>query len=118
MSLNRYKNLRRYFHVSPLEPPIARKDAQKATEPLQLCLNNSLEEEDSLEEGVHWWWRLEPMSSTFCTVCQTCLIPGTEVAIDEIMVCFYSCLSDTCKMLNKPIKQGYKIFALANNSYV
>jgi hypothetical protein len=27
MSLNRYKNLRRYFHVSPLEPLIAREDA-------------------------------------------------------------------------------------------
>jgi hypothetical protein len=34
MSLNRYENLRRYFYISPLEPPI-----------------DSLEE-DSLEEGV------------------------------------------------------------------
>ena len=38
MSLNRYENLRRYFHISPLKPLIAGK-----------------EEEDSLEEGVHWW---------------------------------------------------------------
>jgi len=56
MSLNRYENLRHYFYISPLkplEPPIAGKDAQKATEPLQLCLDNSLEEGDSLEEGVH-----------------------------------------------------------------
>src|SRR5438874_13586500 len=34
------------------------------------------------------------------------------------MVCFYSHSSDTYKMPNKPIKQGYKIFALANNGYV
>jgi hypothetical protein len=54
----------------------------------------------------------------FCTACQTYLIPGTEVAIDEIMVCFHGRLSDTCKMPNKPIKQGYKIFALADDSYV
>jgi hypothetical protein len=34
------------------------------------------------------------------------------------MVRFHSRSSDTYKMLNKPIKQGYKIFALADNGYV
>ena len=34
------------------------------------------------------------------------------------MVRFYGQSSDTCKMPNKPIKQGYKIFALASNGYV
>jgi Transposase IS4 len=66
----------------------------------------------------HWWWRLELMLSTFRTACQTYLIPGIEVAIDEIMVRFFGRSHDTCKMPNKPIKQGYKIFALANSSYV
>ena len=58
------------------------------------------------------------MLSTFHTACQCYLIPGTEVAIDEIMVRFFGQSSDTCKMPNKPIKQGYKIFALVYNSYV
>ena len=58
------------------------------------------------------------MLSIFRTGCQTSLIPGTEVAIDEIMVRFHGRSSNTCKMLNKPIKQGYKIFALAENGYV
>jgi hypothetical protein len=40
------------------------------------------------------------------------------VAIDEIMVHCLRRLVDICKMLNKPIKQGYKIFALADNGYV
>ena len=61
---------------------------------------------------------LEPILGTFCTVRQTYLIPETEVAIDKIMVYFHEQLSDTCKMPNKPIKQGYKIFALADNAYV
>jgi hypothetical protein len=61
---------------------------------------------------------LEPILGTFRTACQTYLIPRTEVAIDEIMVCFHRQLSDTCKMLNKLIKQGYKIFALADDSYI
>ena len=56
--------------------------------------------------------------STFRTACQQCLIPETEVAIDEIMVRFHGRSSDTCKMPNKPIKQGYKIFALTDDGYV
>ncbi len=58
------------------------------------------------------------MLSTFRIVCQTYLIPGTEVAIDEIIVRFHRRSSDTYKMLNKSIKQGYKIFTLADNGYI
>ena len=58
------------------------------------------------------------MLSTFRTAYQYCLIPGTEVAIDEIMVCFHSQSGDTCKMSSKPIKQSYKIFALADDGYI
>ena len=46
------------------------------------------------------------------------MILGTAVAIDEIIVRFYGRLGDTYKMPNKPIKQGYKIFALADDGYV
>jgi hypothetical protein len=58
------------------------------------------------------------MFSTFRNAYQQYLILGTNVAIDEIMVQFFSWLIDTCKMPNKLIKQGYKIFALATNGYV
>src|SRR5437016_5806017 len=58
------------------------------------------------------------MISTFRNGCQRYLILGSAVSIDEIIVCFYSRLGDTYKMPNKLIKQGYKIFALANNGYV
>src|SRR5436305_12362832 len=34
------------------------------------------------------------------------------------MVQFYDQSSDTCKIPNKPIKQDYKIFALADDDYV
>lgn len=104
MSLNRYENLRRYLHVS--------KPASEMSESPQPHL------EDSLEDEELWWWRLEPMISTFREGCQRCLTPGTAVAIDEIMVRFHGRSNDTCKMPNKPIKQGYKIFALADNGYV
>ena len=61
---------------------------------------------------------MDPLLSTFHIACKTYLILGIEVAIDEIIVRFHSRLGDTCKMPNKPIKQGYKIFALANNAYI
>src|SRR5436305_445765 len=34
------------------------------------------------------------------------------------MVRFHGRSNDTCKMPNKPIKQGYKIFALADRGYI
>jgi hypothetical protein len=58
------------------------------------------------------------MLGTFRTVCQTYLILRIEVALNEIIVRFHRRSSNTCKMPNKPIKQGYKIFALADDSYV
>ena len=70
------------------------------------------------EEQQLWWSKIEPLLSTFRTACQAYLILGTDIAIEEIMVRFYGRSSDTCKMPNKPIKQGYKIFALADDGYV
>jgi hypothetical protein len=58
------------------------------------------------------------MLSIFRDIYQWYLILGTNIAIDEIIVRFFGRLVDTYKMLNKPIKQGYKIFALATNSYI
>jgi hypothetical protein len=99
MSLNRFENLRRYLHVSkPTLEPIPADDDKNINE--------------------FWWWRLEPMLSTFRDWCQRYLILGSAVLIDEIMVCFYGCSFNTFKMPRKPIKQGYKIFALAQDGYV
>ena len=61
---------------------------------------------------------MEPLLSTFRAASQRYYIPRTEVAIDEIMVRFHGRSSDTCKMLNKPIKQSHKIFALADQGYI
>ena len=102
ITLNCYENLHQYLHISPPE------SKPQSQERLDL----------DIENDMHWWSKLEPMLSTFRIACQSNLIPGTEVAIDEIMVRFHGRSSDTCKMPNKPIKQGYKIFALAQNGYI
>jgi hypothetical protein len=74
-------------------------------------------DKDNREEEL-WWGKMEPLLSSFRDACQRHYIPGTEVAIDEIMVRCLGRSADTCKMPNKPIKQGYKIFALADNGYI
>jgi hypothetical protein len=126
MTLNRYENLRRFLHISkPVpeptmenQPPLPTSKPQTEAPQPQDCLEDSLEEEELIEDGNVWWWRVEPLLSTFCIACRLHLILGTKVAIDEIMVRFFGCSSDTYKMPNKPIKQGYKIFALVENGYV
>jgi len=109
MLLNRYKDLRRYLHIS--------KPALEMSELPQLDLEND-DKVDNKVDNELWWWRLELIISTFWNGCQRYLIPGTVVAINKIMVQFHGRSSNTYKMPNKLIKQGYKIFALANNGYV
>jgi hypothetical protein len=91
MSLNRYENLRRYLHVSPPKCPDSQMETQKPLEPLQASPEvQELQESplpylQNLKEEEQWWWKLEPILGTFRTACQTYLIPGTGVAIDEIV---------------------------------
>jgi len=61
---------------------------------------------------------MELLLSSFREACKRYYIPRTEVAINEIIVRCFGRSADTCKMPNKPIKQGYKIFALADNGYI
>ena len=55
------------------------------------------------------------------TVCQTLskyYTLGTEVSIDEVMICFCSHSWDTFKMSNKLIDEDYKAFCLAYHRYI
>ena len=105
-TIGRFESLRHYIHVSepsklPPEPCTEEEEEKLPTETLE----------------KFWWWKMEPLLSAFRAASQRFYIPRTEVAIDEIMVRFHGRSSDTCKMPNKPIKQGYKIFALADRGY-
>jgi DNA-directed RNA polymerase specialized sigma24 family protein len=130
MSINRFENLRRYLHVSD---PNDLEDKEEEYEEVDEEGEGEGEGDGDGEgegegeggegEGDErveetWWYKMNPLLSTFRMACKTHLIPGTDVAIDEIMVRFHGRSGDTCKMPNKPIKQGYKIFALADNDYV
>src|SRR5271163_2513761 len=72
MSLNCYENLHRYLHISPPNPvdtpmELGRRnqkslETQEASELPQSCLEDS-------EDLEFWWWKLEPMLSTFRNGC-------------------------------------------------
>jgi Transposase IS4 len=74
MTLNRYENIQRFLHISKpvlesaTEIQLPSKPCAEALQP-QDCLEDSLEEEEPVEDGNIWWWKVEPLLSTFCTAC-------------------------------------------------
>jgi len=90
MSLVRYQQIRRYFHVSDPTLQLDQKD---------------------------WYKKLSPLADRLKESFQKYYLPGTKIAIDEMMVRFCGRSSHTVKVKNKPIKQGYKIFALCSHGY-
>jgi len=90
MSLTRFEQIKRYFYVS--DPRIE--------------LNPQ-----------HWYKKLSPLAKQLQERFRCYFVLGTEVAIDEMMVRFCGRSFHTLKVKNKPIKQGYKIFALCSQGY-
>ena len=90
MSLNRFQQIKRYLHVSPPVPP---------------------------GEKRQWWQKMEPMSSIAQKRFRECYVPSSNLSIDEMMVKCQGRSAHTLIMKNKPISQGYKLFALADHGY-
>lgn len=91
IGLVRYEQLKRYFHVS--DPRLPKP------------LDNK------------WYVKVEPLSSKLRDAFQKCFVPGTKVSVDEMMIRFFGRSKHTIKMKNKPIKQGYKVWALSHKGY-
>lgn len=95
MSLKRFEQIKRFLHIS--RPTSA----------------------DNHQPGdKRWWYKLEPVASSFERAARQYYQPGSNVSVDETMIRCFGRTKHTVKMPNKPIKQGYKIFALANRGYI
>jgi len=90
MSLNHFPQLERYFHVS--DPQV------------ELDVN-------------HWYQKLDPLASILQLRFPQYYLPGTKVAIHEMVVRFWGWSRHTLKIRNKPVKERYTIFALCNHGY-
>jgi hypothetical protein len=87
---------------------------------------NTFEPADSNDKALYdeaildsmWWHKVEPLVGRFRQACTQYYKPSDSVSIDESMICCFGCSLHTFKMPNKPISQGYKLYALADYGYV
>jgi hypothetical protein len=91
MSYNRFKMLKRFFHVSP---------------PYTTPLPRS-----------QWTKKVQPLSDDLQRRFQQHMLPATPVAVDEMMVRFTGRSVHTTVIKGKPIPEGYKILALCEKGY-
>ena len=102
----RFEQIKRFLHIS--DPR-----------------TNAFEPADSEEELYNkdildsiWWHKMEPMIGQFHQACTKYYKPSDSVAIDESMICCFEHSSHIFKISNKPIAQGYKLYALTDHGYI
>lgn len=61
---------------------------------------------------------MEPLVSIFRANCQSHWLPGSDISVDEMMIRFFGRSKHTQKMLNKPIKKGFKMWASCDRGYL
>lgn len=98
IGLKRFEQIKRFFHVADPDPEAAIQEAIKL----------------NLKPNQMWWYKLEPFASRLRAACLQYWKPSNAVSIDETMIRGFGRSQHTFKMLNKPIKQGYKLFAIAD----
>jgi hypothetical protein len=67
---------------------------------------------------TQWHMKLEPLASLLRTKFQAYVVLGQNVSFDEMMVPFAGRSKHTLKMKNKPVKEGFKIWALCDRGYL
>ena len=67
---------------------------------------------------TQWHMKLEPLASLLRTKFQAYVVLGQNVSFDEMMVPFAGRSKHTLKMKNKPILEGFKIWALCDYGYL
>jgi hypothetical protein len=92
MTFWRFEQIKWYFHVSPLP-------ASHLSIP-------------------RWHTKLEPLASLLRTKFKAYVMLGQDVSFDEMMVPFAGRSKHTLKMKNKPVKEGFKIWALCDYRYL
>jgi len=91
MTFYRFEQIKRYFHVSPPSLPSQSKS--------------------------QWYMKLSPLSEVLRHQFQAYVVLGQNVSFDEMMVPFTGRSQHTLKMKNKPVSEGFKIWALCDHGY-
>ncbi|CAG8703026.1 9910_t:CDS:1 [Dentiscutata erythropus] len=72
---------------------------------------------DINSEKLYWFDKVEPLMSHVRNISKQMYVPGSNVAIDEMIVWFSGHSKHTFKMKNKSISEGYKIISLCEKGY-
>lgn len=147
MAENRFSQLRRFFHISgpnQEDKPVRTGTARVSTEDEGQEPEDWPEDDSEFDEAPElpelddgdgdnpdddeatilapeenrWWYKMEPLASTFREACRSRWLPGGTVAIDKMMIRCHGCSSDTFKASKKPIKQGYRMWAMCEDGYL
>ena len=87
---NRYTAIKRYLHIS---------------------------DPDNTYTDAEWFKKVEPLNSTIRRRFQEVVVPASDVTVDEMMIRFHGRSKHSVRMPKKPIKQGFKIFAICQRGY-
>lgn len=96
MSQTRFKQIKRYLHLSNPE-------------------ENKIE---SSKDHSLWRQKVDPILGQLLLFSWRCRLPSSNVIIDKAMRLCTGRSIDTYKMPNKPIKLGYKFHCQANRDYI
>ena len=141
MSRNRFRFLWRYFHCNhPLEDDFEGNDVEGEDTFVEQVMERVLadQEEEEEDDDTHdsdgrtlqddelqkknknvslWFDKLEPFISHFREVSESMIHTlGTNLSLDETMIRFMGRSSQTHRIKNKPISEGYKFFVLATSN--
>ncbi len=70
------------------------------------------------QEGETFAWPVEPIAATVKQNCSTLWFPSSHLAIDEAMIPYCGRTKHKVKLPNKPIPEGYKVWALGDSGYI
>ena len=132
MSLRRFQSLFRMFTVSPNSNEVAEAPRNRHKPPR--AWKRSTKEADagarreaeglpsagngqSMAGEPPFWNKVEPLASHIRDTSKRVYTPGSHVTIDEAMLAFRGRTVHTTKLKNKPIKEGYKNWLLAEHGY-
>jgi hypothetical protein len=93
ISFYRFEQIKRYLHVSPVLDLPSRIPASQ------------------------WYLKLAPLFGILRTQFKAHVVIGQNVSFDEMMIPFTRCSRHTLKMKNKPVSEGFKIWALCCRGY-
>jgi hypothetical protein len=91
LSRHRFLQIQRYLHLCDPDIPI--------------------------ECDENWFKKVEPISSRIRERCMELIVPATQCAVDEMMIRFHGRSKHTVRMPKKPIKEGFKVFAICQGGY-